>query len=203
MKKFNLSVIALSIGLTFSVGAMAEGMTKSELKSHEKTIDADYKLAKEKCGSLSGNANDICIAEAKGNKSVAEAELEATYKPSIKARYESREAKADADYAVAIEKCDDKAGNEKDVCVKEAKAVRVHQIADAKTRMKSSDANAEANETSSAANQDAMEKKTEANKDANQEKRDADYVVAKEKCDAMAGSAKDQCIIEAKAKFGS
>jgi hypothetical protein len=35
---------------------------------------------------------------------------------------------------VAKEKCDDKAGNEKDVCVKEAKAALVRAKADAKAQ---------------------------------------------------------------------
>jgi len=59
-----------------------------------------------------------------GKEKVAKAELEARYKPSEKNRYQARVAQADADYSVAKEKCDDKAGNEKDVCVKEAKAAR-------------------------------------------------------------------------------
>ena len=36
-------------------------------------------------------------------------------------------AKADATYNVAKEKCDDKAGNAKDVCVQEAKAIEVYK----------------------------------------------------------------------------
>jgi uncharacterized membrane protein YqiK len=213
MKNFNISAIALAIGLIFSASAMAESMTKNQYKSHVKSIESEYKVDKTGCDSSAGNAKDICIAEAKGKQSVAKAELEANYKPSIKTRYDANVAKADADYSVAIEKCDDKAGNDKDVCVKEAKAAKVHQIADAKKQMKSKKANAEAKETSGDAqavaneksgdaNAKAAETKADARKDATIEKRDADYAVAKEKCDALAGGVKDKCISDAKLRFG-
>jgi len=66
------------------------------------------------------------------------------------------------------------------VCVKEAKAVEIKALADAK-----------------------MGKEIgEARKDAATDKRDADYQVAAEKCDAPAGDAKTSCIAAAKARFG-
>ena len=213
MKNFNISAIVLAISLAFSANAMAESMTKNQYKSHVKSIESTYKVDKAACNSYTGNAKDICVAEAKGKKSVAKAELEANYKPSVKARYEANVAKADADYSIASEKCDDKSGNDKDVCVKEAKAAKVHQIADAKTQMKSNQANAEAKETSGEAqavandksgdaNAKAAETKADARKDATVEERKADYAVAKEKCDALAGNVKDKCISDAKLRYG-
>ena len=213
MKNLNNSAIVLAISLTFSGGAIAESMTKNQYKSHVKSIESTYKVDKTACDSSAGNAKDICVAEAKGKQSVAKAELEANYKPSVKARYDLNVAKADADYSIANEKCDDKSGNDKDVCVKEAKAAKVHQIADAKTQMKSNKANAEAKETSGDAqavaneksgdaNAKAAETKVDARKDARIEKRDADYAVAEEKCAALAGNVKDKCISDAKLRFG-
>ena len=77
------------------------------------------------CDALSGNAKDVCVEEAKGKEKVAKAEAEAAYKNTPKAREKARVARADAAYEVAKEKCDDLAGNAKDVCVKEAKAAHV------------------------------------------------------------------------------
>lgn len=202
MKNFNISAIALAVGLVFSAGAMAENMSKDQYKSLGKNIDVEFKAAKARCDSFAGNANDICVAHAKGNKNIAKAELENNYKPTIKNRYNARVAKADADYSVAIEKCDDKAGNDKDVCVKEAKAAKIHEIADAKAQMKTSQVDSVANEKSADANANAMEKSADAHKDAAAEKRDADFAVAKEKCDVLAGSAKDMCLSDAKVRFG-
>jgi len=213
MRNLKITAITLALGLAFSTGAMAESITKNQYKSHLQSIKSEYKVDKAACDSFSGNVKDICVAEAVGKQNVAEAELEANYKPSAKTRYEANVAKATASYSVAIEKCDDKAGNEKDVCVKEAKAAKVHQIADAKTQMKYNKANAEAKETSGDAQAVANEKSGDANakaaetkadvrKDATIEKRDADYAVAKEKCDALAGGTKDKCISDAKLRFG-
>ena len=96
------------------------------------------------------NAKDVYMADAKGKEKVAKAELEARYKPSEKACYAVSVANAEADYAVAKEECDDKAGNDKKVCVKEANAAEARAKADAKAQMKTADTNKPATEKSAA-----------------------------------------------------
>src|SRR5450830_1874432 len=117
MNKFNTSIIALAISLTFSASAMSQSLSKTDYAAAKDKIAAEYKTEKAACGSLSGNAKDSCVAERKGKEKVAKAELEASYKPSIKTRYEAHVAKAEADYSVAKERCDDLTGNAKDVCL--------------------------------------------------------------------------------------
>jgi len=202
MNKFNISAIAVAIGLAFSAGAMAQSMSKDEYKVHKESIAAQYESAKTGCDSFAGNAKDVCIAEAKGKEKVAKAQLNANYKPSEDATYKVRVARADAAQAVAKQKCDDKAGNVKDICVKEASAAAVAAKADALAQMKTAKANEKAAEISSNANSKADEKGADARKDAASDKRDADYAVAKEKCDAFASEAKNNCLNEAKARFG-
>lgn len=202
MKTLNLNVIALAVSLALSTGAMAQSLSKSDYKAGKDKIAAEYKLAKTNCALLSGNPKDICVAEAKGKENVARAELEASYKPTREHRYDVSIAKAKADYAVAKERCDDKAGNAKDVCLKEAKAAMTSAEADAKVQLKTSDANATAAKTSAEARSKANEQTTDANKDATAAKVDAEYKVAKEKCDTLAGNAKDVCLNEAKVRFG-
>ena len=141
MNKFSITVIAAAISLAFSAGALAaQGMSKEAYKAGKDKIAAEYKSAKAGCGSMSANAKDVCMAEAKGKEKVAMAELEASYKPSDKARIAVGIAKAEADYSVAKEKCDDKAGDAKKACVKEAKAAETHAKADASAPMKTADA---------------------------------------------------------------
>ena len=202
MNKFNISVIALALGLAFSTGSLATGISKDDYKAGKDKITVEYKAAKSACAPLSGNSKDICVVEAKGKENVAKAELEASYKPSRKTHYQARVAKAEADYAVAKEKCDDLAGNAKDVCVKEAKAAETTAKADAKAQKKTADAKATANEKSTEARSEAMIQTADAKKDAAAAKNDAQYKVAKEKCDDLAGNAKDVCVKEAKARFG-
>lgn len=160
--------------------AQAATMTKADYKADKTRISADYKADKAACAALAGNAKDICVEEAKAKEKVARAELEYSYSGKAADQTKVLVVKAKSAYAVAKEKCDDQAGNAKDVCVKEAKAVEVKALADAK-----------------------MGKKIgEAKKEASDDKMDANYKVAVEKCDALAGDAKTSCVAAAKAKFG-
>lgn len=187
----------ISAGLGFAVPGAAQmtspmtPMTKDAYKAATTNADAQYKLDKEACSTFSGNAKDICVAEAKGKDHMAKADAEAAYENTPKARESARVAHAQAAYDVANEKCDDLAGNAKDVCVKEAKAALVKGKADAKVDRVTADTRQEAATQQAAA-------RTEANAD----KRDADYKVALEKCDALAGPAKDGCVAAARSQFG-
>ena len=111
-------------------GAEAD-MTKAEFEAQKERVDATYDVARRKCDTYSGNAKDICMAEAKGRDRIARMELEERYKNSPKARYNVRMARAEAEYDVAKEKCDDRAGPKKELCLKEAKAAFARDKADA------------------------------------------------------------------------
>lgn len=139
-----------------------------------------YKDAHAKCEPLKGHEKNMCVVEAKAVEKRAKASAEANYKGTIKAKTDSQIANADADLMVAKVACDTKAGNEKDVCLKQAKATHVKLVADAK-----------ANKTAVVARADALE-----------DTRDAQYKVALAKCDAMSGAAKDTCVTSAKSAFG-
>ena len=104
--------------------------------------------------------------------------------------FDARKAKVEADYKLAKEKCDDLAGNNKDVCVKEAKLMQTRGLADAKVDK----AIAETATTSG-------DKVAEVRKDAAEDKREAEYKVAVEKCDALTGGAKDACVSAAKSQY--
>src|SRR5579862_1103044 len=112
MNKLNISAIAAAIALAFSAGAMA--MSKADYTSGQAGIAADFKSAKAGCDSFSANAKNICMAEAKGKQNIALAELESGYKPTYKTRYNAGIARAESNYSVAMARCDDKAGNDKD-----------------------------------------------------------------------------------------
>lgn len=165
--------------LTMSA-AQAANITKADYSTGKTTIAAQYKTDKDACASQAGNAKDICMQEAKGKEKIARAELEHSYTGKAKDAVKVREAKVDAEYMVAKEKCDDLAGNPKSLCETEAKTARTKGMADAKMKKEIS----------------------EAKVDAAQVKRDADYKVAIEKCDAMAGDAKTSCVANAKSTFG-
>ena len=186
-------IVALfaAAGLCLAGGVSAQTMSKEARDQAIKNAEAQYKTDKAACDALKGNAKDICTEEAKGKEKVAEAEAKAAYENTPKARENARLARADATYEVAKEKCDDLAGNAKDVCVKEAKATYVKAKADAKVDRVATDAK-----------QDAVQKTASAQREAADDKRDANYKVAIEKCDSLAGTAKDACVRDAKVRFG-
>jgi hypothetical protein len=123
------------------------------------------------CKAHADNARDICNEEAKGKQKVANAEQDFGYSGTPADRNQVMVVKAQSAYAVAREKCDDKAGNVKDVCVKDAEATQTKALTYAKMGHQF----------------------VEAQNDASQARRDADHGVALEKCNAMAGDAKASC----------
>jgi len=191
-------MVAAGLGIAGSATAqMTSPMSPSMPMSKEahttamKHADTQYKVDKDACASLSGNAKDICVADAKGHETIAKADADAAYENTPKARQNARVAHAQAAYDVSIEKCDDLAGNLKDVCVKEAKA----ELVKAKS-------NANVDRVAADSSREAATKQADARKDATADKRDADFNVAIEKCDALAGAAKDACVSAAKVQYG-
>ena len=166
-------------------------ITKDAYDTAVSNADTQYKMDKDGCSSRSGNAKDICLAEASGKEKVAKANAEAAYKATPKAREDARVARAEATHSVAKEKCDDLSGNAKDVCVKEADAALVKAKADAKVDRVAADTQ-----------QESAMKQADARRQAVEEKRDADYKVAVEMCGALSGAAKDRCVSNAKVQYG-
>lgn len=203
MKRSTTTALAAAIALAFATAALAgPTMSKPEHSAAKGSITAGYKSDKAGCGPLAGNGKDICMAEARGREKVALAQLQASYEPSDRARYDVRIAKADATHSVAKERCDDRAGNAKDVCRKEAASAHTAATVDAKAQMKTADARGTAAIKSEKADVKADKQVAEVRKDAAEDKRDAEYAVAKEKCDALAGDPKDLCVKDAKARYG-
>lgn len=172
--------IALAIGFLQPAQAADPAPINNEVyKLAKDDLDHHYDREKKACDTLSGNAKDICQEETKGAEKVAQARLKAQHTGKQADKDAAIEAGVDARHKVAKERCDDLQGNQKDVCVKQAKADHDKAMASLKAR------------------QDIQEVRDEAA----EKKRDADYKVAKERCDTLAGSAKDACQASAKARF--
>ncbi len=178
------ALIALGLATAGTVLAQ-DRMTRDAYKAEKDRIEAQYKAAKEACDRLSGNAEDVCEAQAKADQRIAIADLDAKNKGTAKARADARVVRAEAQYDVAKEKCDDLSGNAKDVCVKDAKAAEAKAKAEAKADR------ADAHEPGRA----------DTRADASAANRDAQYRAAMARCDALTGDAKTSCVAEAKTKF--
>lgn len=141
--------------------------------------EADYKAARAKCDVITGNPKDVCVAEAKTARVRAQEEASALYHNTLKAYTQSRLRIASANHDLDKVKCAALTGNDKDICIKQAKATLVSAQADAK----------------------ADKKAIEARTDARDDKLTAEFKVAMEKCDAFAGAAKDSCVSAAKSQY--
>ena len=94
--------------------------------------DAIHAVDVEKCDDLSGQKKDLCRQEAKSMRDKVKADAKAERQSAsaqmtanekiADARKDAGEARREADYRVAIERCDTFAGERKDLCVKDAKA---------------------------------------------------------------------------------
>lgn len=133
MNRITTRLTALALCTAFST-AGAEVLTEESYKARKDTITSQYKSDRLACDAMEGNQKDVCIAEAKGKEKATRAELEASYKPSPRAHYLAVAARAEADYAVAKERCDDLKGDAKKTCLKDAKATEDAVKKDAKAQ---------------------------------------------------------------------
>lgn len=186
LRMHHLAVLAAALVFGLSAQAQPPSTTTSPVplssEAYAKAkdrIDNDYNAAKDACDRLSGNAEDICTEQAKGQKKVAEAELAYQRSGERGDAIKIKQAQAEATYEVAKQRCDDLNGNQKDVCMKEAQAAETRAKADAKLADRGADARREAAE----------------------DKRDASYEVAQERCENLGGNAKDNCESAAKARY--
>ncbi|HUG76281.1 MAG TPA: hypothetical protein VML57_02220 [Burkholderiales bacterium] len=115
---------AAAFAFATAVHAQSDDSARKAKDAEEERIEAQAKAAKERCDQMKGNAKDLCMAEAKGQERIAKAELDAKHNPSPRNQRRAAEAKVNAEYDVAKQRCDDQKGEAKDQCEKQAKEQR-------------------------------------------------------------------------------
>ena len=134
-RSMKLSLIVAGL-MAASSGFAADKMSKEDYKAAKDKISADYKAAKELCKPMKDNAQDVCEKEAKAKEKVAMAELDFNRSGTDADKAKLAKVKADADYDVAKEKCEDQKGDGMMACKKEAKAAHDKAVAAAKGEKK-------------------------------------------------------------------
>ncbi len=81
---------------------------------------AEFEIARQKCADHTGNAKDVCLKAAMANKTKALVDAN-TIQKEAELKQDAAQKKRDADYSVAVEKCDALAGDAKASCVMQAK----------------------------------------------------------------------------------
>ena len=188
-KRFTWLACALALGAAVGGSfAAATGMSKEAYKAAGRRIEAQQAVDLKACARLHGNAQDVCKLQAKGNASMAEAALDAKYKPSPEAEREAREAKADADYAVAKAHCEDaRKGEPREACLDRAATQHDGAIRLAKIERVQSSVEARA-------------KAEQRKMGAAPETPAARYAAEKARCE-MLGTQRDHCLADARQRF--
>ena len=165
----------------FGLGsALAVPLSAADEHAARLAVADTYKADQAACKTgPGGNARDICHATATSKEKVALAEIRFGQSGKPADAVKVHVARADGDFAVAKEKCDDLAGQPKSLCRTEAKAAHAKALADAKLATTVSDARSEARDDKMAANRK----------------------VAVAKCDALSGDAQASCMADVKARF--
>lgn len=177
------STLATALSLTALLAfapAHAAPINTADYQAGKAKIAVDFKADKLACEGMTGNAQDVCQEEAKAKEKNGLAALEYGHTGKADDQKKMFAVQADTAYDVAKEKCDDQAGNAKDVCVQQAKTAHTKALADLKL----------------------VKAVAEAGKDVSETKREADLKLANEKCDALSGDAKSSCQADAKARHG-
>lgn len=189
------SAVLLVLGLMSGGGAWAEGMSPTDFQRERELVGDEYESSRRACDALSGNAADICIAEAIGAKNLANAKLDARYRPGSENSDRVRVAKEDELYGVANERCDELFGNTRDICLKAATAAKNStQDIDKENLLRSGSGDRYRNAPRDPSIVDRRHRVTE--------RMDDEYAVELAKCEARAEHDKASCVTDVKVRFG-
>jgi len=87
MKKILLASMICAISISMSMSAFAADPDAATVfKDAKNKAEADYKIASAKCTSLTDNAKDICVAEAKAARIHTEENAQANFHNNLSAR---------------------------------------------------------------------------------------------------------------------
>ena len=104
-------------------------MTRTAYRAALDRAASDHNRKRAGCRSLKGNERTVCVAEAKAESTKAQAAAEAAFRNTPRARMDARVTSANADYAVAKARCNDRSGSERRACLKTAKDRQSQAIA--------------------------------------------------------------------------
>jgi osmotically-inducible protein OsmY len=189
MKTLIATLLATAAGAAFAAPTFALNNDATTLRNMNQKAAADYQAATAKCDAMKGNDKDVCVADAKVTRVRAENAAQAQYSTTPRSREKARSNLADAEYALAKQKCDAREGADKDSCMDTAKSVHTAAIADAKADRKDATSATGASTAGATAAGGGLVTMTDA--------RDPNTSAAVDKC-AQAGDAKTGCLVESK-----
>ena len=183
------TALAIAAAFAIAAGAQAGPISKPAYQAQQESVDAHADAAQARCKPQKGNDKDVCMEQARGARKVALAELDLQYKPSRANEEKLRIVRAEANYAVAREKCEPLDGNMREICRKDAKAMLASAKADAKLQQ-------------SAAGGVVTAPALQGGKVVDERQHELQYAAARERCDALQGAPREDCLLNARKRFG-
>ncbi|MCG2592634.1 hypothetical protein LZ009_07545 [Ramlibacter sp. XY19] len=182
--------IAIVAAAFVAVAAHATPMSREAYKAQELRIEAEYDAAQARCKPLKGNARDVCNEQVRGVRDIQQAELALQYKPTADNDEKLRNAKAEAIYAVSLQKCKPLDGNAREVCRKDAKAVFAGAKAEAKLQK------------DVVAQQMRSDGIVRDRTERDDKVAEAQFNAARERCEMLPAEGRDVCLQDARRRFG-
>ena len=130
-------LVALLPGIA---SAERPNMPLADYLARMKQLSAEHRTAQRACGANPSSDRDICLARALGADRIAKADLEVAYRSTPRTRFEASEARAQALFWVARERCIDAAHSTRAACLHDADAALADALASAEVLMKAGEA---------------------------------------------------------------
>jgi len=117
---FALSLSVMGPAYAAEVKDAMQDRAEARYDGEKDAAKRNYEIAQENCKNMSGNAQDVCMKDAKAEyvKAKSQAKVE---KKSGKDQAEATQDQMKAYYKAEKEKCDQLSGNAKDTCISDAK----------------------------------------------------------------------------------
>lgn len=179
MIRFSIALLAVAGALSATVAHAEPTFSKAAYEGAKEDIRSTFKAERQACGKLEAAAREVCVERTKGGEKVALARLQLNYTGSADDEFALYRVEYEARYEIDRQRCTQREGSDKDICVQQAKTERDKAKADATMARRINDAVAD----------DARARLK------------ADLALAREKCDALAGDVRDACRASAKARF--
>lgn len=194
MKTLIATLLATAAGASFAAAPTAAlNHDPATYRNVTQKAESEYRAAVTKCDAKSGNDKDICMAEARLERTRTEADVLSKYNNTPTSRARARTNVADAEYALAKARCDAKSGADKDSCMDNAKSVHTAALADAKAERTDATGASGSGATGSSGAAGRMSGLVTGT-----DTRDPAKAAAVDKCAQMGADAKTGCLVETK-----
>jgi hypothetical protein len=134
-----LVVVAVLPGLASAAPA---NMSMADYLTRKRQINVTSRAAQNACSASPAAEKEICLSTVIGTDGVAKADLEVAYRSTPRSRFDATEARAQARFLVAREKCADTPPALRAGCMRDARDQRLAAQADATAVLRAAEADA-------------------------------------------------------------